>query len=110
MKHQMCLYQMMFIRILKNKRKYNRMKVMKKIAKLFIAGLLSAGISMTAFAQGITTASAYFKTVSEYYASIKDYEANFDIKADKQEMSGKLSYKKPDLLRMDFDSPSDQVI
>ena len=25
-------------------------------------------------------------------------------------MSGKLSYKKPDLLRMDFDSPSDQVI
>ncbi|MCI7435104.1 MAG: outer membrane lipoprotein carrier protein LolA [Spirochaetia bacterium] len=83
---------------------------MKKIAKLFIAGLLSAGISMTAFAQGITTARAYFKTVSEYYASIKDYEANFDIKADKQEMSGKLSYKKPDLLRMDFDSPSDQVI
>lgn len=66
--------------------------------------------SASLFAQGITTASAYFKSVSEYYASIKDFEANFEIKVDKKESAGKLSFKAPDLLRMDYTNPENQVI
>lgn len=62
------------------------------------------------FAQNITTASAYFKTISEYYSTLKDYEADFEIKVEKQESAGKVSYKAPDLLRMDYTTPEDQVI
>lgn len=89
---------------------YNRIKFMKKHAKILAAALVSFISAAAISAQAITTASAYFKTVSEYYATLKDYEADFDIRADKRDMSGKVSYKKPDLLRMDFTSPADQVI
>lgn len=81
-------------------------KYLKNAAALFVFVLVSAAAS----SQAITTAGAYFKTVSEYYATLKDYEADFDIRADKQDMAGKVSYKKPDLLRMDFTSPAEQVI
>ena len=62
------------------------------------------------FAQTITTASAYFKSVSEYYGTLKDYEVDFEIKMDKQETAGVLSFKAPDLLRMDYTNPKEQVI
>ena len=62
--------------------------------KLLFVGLMLFSASL--FAQGITTASAYFKSVSEYYATIKDFEANFEIKIDKKESAGKLSFKAPD--------------
>ncbi len=62
------------------------------------------------FAQGITTASAYFKTISEYYATLKDYVVDFEIKIDKQETAGTLSYKSPDLVRLDYSNPEEQVI
>lgn len=61
-------------------------------------------------AQTITTASAYFKTVSEYYGTIKDYEADMDLSVGKQQMTAKVSFKRPDLLRLDFSNPADQVI
>lgn len=62
------------------------------------------------FAQGITTASAYFKTISEYYATLKDYVVDFEIKIDRQETAGTLSYKSPDLIRLDYSNPEEQVI
>lgn len=62
------------------------------------------------FAQNITTASAYFKTISEYYGTIKDYEVDFEIKIEKTESAGKLSFKAPNLLRMDYTNPPEQVI
>ena len=80
---------------------------MKKRSVLFVAAFL---ISTTLWSQGITTASAYFKQISEYYGSLKDYEADFEIKIEKQETAGKLSYKAPDLLRMDYSTPENQVI
>jgi len=75
--------------------------------------LLLAAVALFAgqlFAQSITTASAYFKTISEYYGTLKDYEVDFEIKVDKNESAGKLSYKSPDLIRMDYTNPEDQVI
>ncbi|MBO4629179.1 MAG: outer membrane lipoprotein carrier protein LolA [Treponema sp.] len=78
---------------------------MKKIViALFL--LFSASL----FAQSITTASAYFKTISEYYSTLKDYEVNFEIKIEKQETAGRLSFKAPDLLRLDYTNPEEQVI
>ena len=76
--------------------------------KIFIFGALL--FVSTVFAQSITTASAYFKTISEYYGSLKDYEADFEIKVGKTESAGKLSFKAPDLLRMDYTNPEEQVI
>ena len=74
---------------------------------LFLSVFLS---SFSVSAKGILTASSFFKSVSENYSTIKDYEADVDIKAGKTSMRGKVSYKKPNLLRIDFSSPEDQVI
>jgi len=60
--------------------------------------------------QTILTAGNFFKSVSEYYATIKDYEASFTINAAGTSMSGKVSFKAPNMLRMDFDDPNEQVI
>ncbi len=79
---------------------------MKKI--LILTGLLLAGIS--AFSQGILTAAAFFQTVSENYGKIEDYEADMVIKASKNVMEGHVSFKRPNLLRIDFSKPADQVI
>ena len=76
--------------------------------KLLLAAAFSFAASL--FAQSITTASAYFKTISEYYGTLKDYEVDFEIKVDKEESAGKLSYKAPDLVRMDYTNPEEQVI
>lgn len=76
--------------------------------KLFF--VLFVLVAAPLFAQSITTASAYFKTISEYYSTIKDYEANFEIKVEKQETAGRLSFKAPDLLRLDYTNPEEQVI
>ncbi len=81
---------------------------MKKIYSFIISMFLVMGTSV--FAQNITTASAYFKSVSEYYGTLKDYEVDFEIKMDKQETAGVLSFKAPDLLRMDYTNPKEQVI
>ncbi len=79
---------------------------MKKTLIFFCAFFISTVL----FAQNITTASAYFKTISEYYGTIKDYEVDFEIKIDKAESAGKLSFKAPNLLRMDYTNPPEQVI
>lgn len=79
---------------------------MKKLILSFCALFIFAA----AFAQNITTASAYFKTISEYYGTIKDYEVDFEIKVEKKESRGKLSFKAPNLIRMDYTNPEEQVI
>ena len=77
---------------------------MKKLLISFCALFVSTVL----FAQNITTASAYFKTISEYYGTIKDYEV--EIKIEKTESAGKLSFKAPNLVRMDYTNPPEQVI
>lgn len=77
-------------------------KLLLSICALFFVSILAA--------QTITTASAYFKTISEYYATLKDYEVDFEITVEKNESAGRLSFKAPDLLRMDYTNPEEQVI
>lgn len=78
----------------------------KKIYFSIILFLFSSII----YSQGIITASDYFKKISDYYATIKDYEATIEIVADKQEMAGVVSYKKPNLMKIEFSKPEEQVI
>jgi outer membrane lipoprotein-sorting protein len=67
-------------------------------------------VTLPGFAQDILTADKFFKDVSAKYAVIKDYEASVAVTAGKQTMSGKVIYKAPTLLRMDFTNPASQVI
>ena len=54
---------------------------MKKKSVLLFSLIFVFFVGQT-FAQNITTASAYFKTISEYYAGLKDYEVDFELKVD----------------------------
>ncbi len=83
---------------------------MKKLSKLFISIFIMLGCTVAASSQGITTASAYFKSISEYYASLSDYEVDFVITINSKETIGKLSYKSPNLVRLDYSKPKDQCI
>jgi len=61
-------------------------------------------------AQDILTAEQFFARVSDRYATIEDYEANISISNAKQPMTGKLYFKAPTLVRIDFSQPPEQVI
>jgi outer membrane lipoprotein-sorting protein len=64
--------------------------------------------------QTITTADTFFSSISDVYATIKDYSANIAITAGSTQhpdvMSGRVLFKKPNLLRIDFSSPDQQTI
>lgn len=78
--------------------------------KSVLIGSILLLFSAVSYSQNITTAGDFFKKVSTYYSTIKDYEASVDITADRLSMSGKVSFKRPDLLRIDFTKPDNQVI
>ncbi|MCR5725187.1 MAG: outer-membrane lipoprotein carrier protein LolA [Treponema sp.] len=78
--------------------------------KTVLVCTLVCALTGIARAQSILTAAAFFQTVSEEYGKIQDYEASVDIKASKLSMEGRVSFKRPDLLRIDFSSPENQVI
>lgn len=80
---------------------------MKKIISVLFMLILVSGSFV--FSQEILTASDYFKSVSEYYGTINDYEANVKISVGSLEMEGSVSFKKPNLLRINFTDPQDQV-
>ncbi len=73
-----------------------------------LSALILAGSFL--YAQSILTARDFFQQVSAQYGQIQDYEANLAIKAASQNMQGRVSFKRPDLLRIDFSSPAEQVI
>ena len=84
--------------------------VSKKYASLCSAAFLSICFCASVFAQSITTAGNYFKTVSDFYATIRDYEANMDIDMGSRRMKARVSFKRPDLLRIDFSTPAEQIV
>ena len=65
-------------------------------------------VSALSYSQSILTAAAFFQTVSAEYGKINDYEASIEISAAKNIMEGKVSFKRPDLLRIDFSKKSTQ--
>lgn len=82
----------------------------KKYVSLCSAAFFSICFCASVFAQTITTAGDYFKTVSDFYATIHDYEADMDISMGSRQMKARVSFKRPDLLRIDFSKPAEQVV
>lgn len=62
------------------------------------------------FAQNITTAAAFFSTVSDKYAQFSDYIVDMNINTGVSKNSGTARFKRPDNLRIDYKSPVDQCI
>ncbi len=83
---------------------------MKRCSLFFVSTLLFFLNSVLLNAQSFLTASQYFKEVSDYYATIKDYEADISIETGKNSLFGHVSYKQPEMLRIDFSNPAEQVI
>ena len=77
---------------------------------MLAASLLAAAPMAPLAAQEIVTAEQYFSQVSARYAQVSDYEAKISIGVGKDTMKGDLIFKTPNLLRIDFSSPPDQVI
>jgi outer membrane lipoprotein-sorting protein len=67
-------------------------------------------VALISSAQDMITAEQYFKQVSNVYSQIKDYQAQIAISIGKNRMAGKLIFKNPGLVRIDFSQPSEQVI
>ncbi|MBI9101923.1 MAG: outer membrane lipoprotein carrier protein LolA [Spirochaetales bacterium] len=74
---------------------------------VIILGLL---ISSTLWAQEIIPAAQYFRGISEQYGAIEDYQADIALAVGDNSMTGVLYYRTPNLLRIDFTDPEDQVI
>jgi chaperone LolA len=62
------------------------------------------------FAQQILTANEFFTNVAANYASIEDYTATVVWSDENSTMRGELTYKRPNLIRIDFTDPEDQVL
>jgi len=87
------------------------MKKMKKRTIYLCVLVLSATIMPASlFSQDILTAEQYFNAVSEHYGTIEDYQAEITITKGEEVLKGKIFYKTPNLLRIDFTKPEDQVL
>ncbi|OQY32491.1 MAG: hypothetical protein B6241_10870 [Spirochaetaceae bacterium 4572_59] len=73
----------------------------------FILLLLLAGLYTVAAQE---TAEKYFDRISEYYGSVNDYEGDLVISRGDLEQKARVSYKNPNMLRLDFTSPEGQVL
>ena len=82
---------------------------MKKIFVLTVL-IFTCFSGFSVYAQGILTAAAFFQNVSAEYGKIEDYEADVSIKTAKKVMEGHVNFKRPNLLRIDFTKPDNQVI
>lgn len=63
-----------------------------------------------ASAQEIKTAEQYFNAVSENYGTIEDYTAHITITKGETVLEGTIFYRSPNLLRINFSKPEDQVL
>ena len=74
--------------------------------------LLLFVVPCVAFPQAgeIVSAEKFFGNLSAGYGKVKDYEATIAITQGKTTSRGKLSYKSPLYLHIDFDDPAKQVL
>jgi outer membrane lipoprotein-sorting protein len=80
---------------------------LKRGGAVFLLALFGV---FTPFAQEIVTAERYLELVAERYGGIRDYEARIMIRSGNTDMYGTVSHLVPSFLRIDFTTPSEQVI
>ena len=62
------------------------------------------------FSQDIDTAQDFFAIVAERYSSINDYIAEIRMTTEEETLEGTLYYRRPNLVRINFSQPEDQVL
>ena len=72
--------------------------------------LLWLAVAVPGAGQQVVTAESFFEAVSATYGGIVDYQADIRITQGDAVMEGALSYKRPNLMRIDFTNPEGQVI
>lgn len=86
------------------------MPISRRLLAVFCAFFAGFAVS----AQNITTADAFFSSVSETYAKINDFTATIAITTTagsrSETMNGRAVFKTPNLLRIDFTKPDQQTI
>jgi len=83
---------------------------MKVLARsLTFCGILFV-VTALAPAQDFVTAQEFFGKVSAKFTTIKDYSCDFTYSKDETVSSGKLYYRAPNLVRMDYTTPKGQVV
>ena len=75
-----------------------------------MGSLFLLSVVFSVFPQEIITADKYLEAVSERYGGITDYEAQVAIRSGSTDMNGTLSFLNPNLLRIDFARPTEQVL
>jgi len=83
---------------------------LKSILPFLIIGFLILLPAIYVGAQDILTAENYFDEISQRYGKIEDYQADITITRGEDIMAGKMFYRTPNLLRIDFKEPQDQVL
>jgi outer membrane lipoprotein-sorting protein len=78
--------------------------------KALVPILLLVLLPCAVFAQDMVSAEKFFAAMSSAFGSVKDYEAVVTLVQGKTTSHGKLSYKSPLFLRIDFDDPKGQVV
>jgi len=78
--------------------------------RLLLTLFLAMVCAALAPAQDILTAERFFDEVSERYGKLQDYSARIAITKGQEVMKGKLFYKSPNKLRIDFSEPAEQVL
>lgn len=83
---------------------------MKVSSRLILLLVFIINTGFLAEGQEILTAENFFDRISAQYGEVKDYIAQVSITAEKEVMEGTLFYKIPNLLRIDFSNPEEQVL
>lgn len=84
---------------------------MRRVGRVVVAlAVFGLGSVQLTIAQVIIPAIEFFNEISAIYEGIEDYVANIAITSDGTTMEGRIQYKAPDLLRIDFTDPKEQVI
>jgi outer membrane lipoprotein-sorting protein len=78
-----------------------------RVTFMLLGGLF---LAPSVASQQILTALEFFDTVASTYAEIDDYIATYTWRDEAGTMTGELYYKKPNLIRIDFDVPEDMVL
>ena len=73
--------------------------------KAILVTFLLMLVSCLGFAQEMVSAEKFFASLSASFGKVKDYEAAITITQGKSVSRGKISYKSPLYLRIDFDDP-----
>ena len=81
-----------------------------KRLRIGLCSSILALAALTAGAQEIRTAENAFDEVSARYGKIQDYQAGITVTRGESVMAGRIFYRTPNLLRIDFTQPGEQVL